>query len=763
MNIFQKLNYSIFYFIVRFYFINNEIIFVYEHSRHGARGSINVNKGVFENNSFFDEYHSHWVGNGELTLKGKMQQYILGIRNRYKYPNLIDYNNYNPDELLIHVTNTSRSMESAFNQVLGMFKPSIDLLTNEKSIENISESDIYYYPPNINNWKIQKNKNIYRKIINEAELSIKLLKGKKKNLTSSFLTDGMFELKEKNKQFNMNIQYELFPDNRTFFLICNCSNYEKYIEINKNREFEKVIKENLENKYGKKLQSFFKYENKEFLYDYHNSIIIIDNFLANYFDNRDLKEFSLELGYYEKPDEISEEAPRLLEWIIPQVARREFPIRTLGKTENEFGTLAHAKTEYKAYTALENYSELDEDMARQIKELMDMRNKNSNNNNELDNKFDHNIKLLNKDDFNYEDDSSIKEEKEGKKKELNLNIDNAIEKDNFIGNDIPIKERNEDLNLNTFNGKGFNTAKNCIKFSNDLNFNENNINIKENNTNINNTNINININNNKINIGKQNNSKQIKKNTFRFKASDQPPQIKKGINNKVYNNQFDPSLPLTLLLSNISKGLFTPKACSQEKKGKEKSKNKIIKKNEKTNMNNIKPFLLKDIVSEKTATNKKIKYVNLLEKFKGSNKNINPLMKTANNGFNINKKIRGNYSMKNIINKPNNIRVSSSINSYQGYIPGNNLKTKEKIGTSYCKVTKSKSTENFFVYNTSKNYPKTPKEQYRQKFVKNNKKIFGFGDSFNTPKTSNINKNINYSKNSYGNIFKTKKNKLKKK
>ena len=399
-----------------------------------------------------------------------------------------------------------------------------------------------------------------------------------------------------------------------------------------------------------------------------------------------------------------------------------------------------------------------------IKELMDMRNKNSlNNNNEIDNKFNHNIKLLNKDDFNYEDDSSINEEKENKKKELNLNIDNAIEKDNFISNDIPIKERNEDLNLNTFNGKGFNTAKNCIKFSNELNFNENNINIKENNTNINNTNINININNNKINIGKQNNSKQIKKNTFRFKASEQQPQIKKGINNKIYNNQFDPSLPLTLLLSNISKGLFTPKACSQEKKGKEKSKNKIIKKNEKTNMNNIKPFLLKDMVSEKTATNKKIKYVNLLEKFKGSNKNINPLMKTANNGFNINKKIRGNYSMKNIINKPNNIRVSSSINSYQGYIPGNNLKVKEKIGTSYCKVTKSKSTENFFVYNTSKNYPKTPKEQYRQKFVKNNKKIFGFGDSFNTPKTSNINKNINYSKNSYGNIFKTKKNKLKKK
>ena len=410
-----------------------------------------------------------------------------------------------------------------------------------------------------------------------------------------------------------------------------------------------------------------------------------------------------------------------------------------------------------------------------IKELMDMTNKESNTN-DIDEKFTHNLKMINKDEFNFEDNSSIKEEKdqekeqekETKKKELNLNIDNALEKDNFINNEIPIKERNEDINLNTFNGKGFNTTKNCIKFSNDLNFHENNINIKENNTNINNTNINININNNKINIGKQNNLKQNRKNIFRFKATEQQPLNKKGLNNlnnKIYNNQFDPSLPLTLLLSNISKGLFTPKACSQDKKGKEKSKNKIKKKTEKTNMNNIKPFLLKDMAGEKTATNKKIKYVNLLDKFKGNNKNINPLMKTATNGFinNINKKIRGNYSMKNIINKPSNIRVSSSINSYQGYAPGNYNKPKEKIGTSYCKVTKSKSTENFFVYNTSKNYPKTPKEPYRQKYMKNTKKIINFMDSFNSAMNNNNNKNINYSKNSYGNLFKVKKNKTLKK
>ena len=383
----------------------------------------------------------------------------------------------------------------------------------------------------------------------------------------------------------------------------------------------------------------------------------------------------------------------------------------------------------------------------------------------MDEKYMHNLKLLNnKEEINFEDDSSIKNEKDLKKKEINLNIDNAVEKDNYINPDIPVKERNENINLNTFNGKGFNTAKNCIKFSNNLNFNENNINIKENNTNINNTNIEINISNNKINIGKQNNLKQNKKNIFRFKASEQQPQTKKDSNNIIYNNKFDPALPLTLLLSNISKGLFTPKVLSQDKAKKEKSVNK--NKKEKKNLNNLKPYLLKDLMNEKTSSNKNIKYINLLDKFKGKNKMSNNLTKTASNGFinYNNKKIKGNYSMKNITNKPNKLKVTSSINNYQGYVPGNNNnKGKEKIGKSYYKVTKSKSTDNFFVYNTSKsNYPKTPKEQYRQKFAKNNKKILSFMDSFNTTKPGN-NKNINYSKNNFGNFGKIKKNKTMKK
>ena len=413
-----------------------------------------------------------------------------------------------------------------------------------------------------------------------------------------------------------------------------------------------------------------------------------------------------------------------------------------------------------------------------MKEIIDAKYNNKGNNDkdnkneiDFDNNFLHNLRLLNKDNFNYEDDSSIKEEKEEKKDndENNDTNNNIEEKKNKEKPEIQVNQRNE-INLNDFNSKGFNTTKNCIKFSNNLNFNENNINIKENNTNINNTNIEININNNKININKQNNIKN-KKNIFRFKASEQQIPTKRGLNNIIFSNQFDPSLPLTLLLSNLSKGLFPTKTTNQNKINKDKNNvNQNKKKNEKTNLNNIKPFVLKDLTIEKNNTNKKIKYINLLEKFKGKNKSGNSVLKNAMNNYNNNKKkIEGNNSMKNIKRKPHNLRVSSSsISSYNGCLPANksNNNIKEKIGTSYYKVTKSKSSENFLVYNANKNYPKTPKEQYRRKLAMNNKNIINFMESMNNlAKTSNNfnKKNVAFSKNNLGGIFNKKKNKTKNK
>ena len=421
-----------------------------------------------------------------------------------------------------------------------------------------------------------------------------------------------------------------------------------------------------------------------------------------------------------------------------------------------------------------------------MKELIDKKNSLLNNMNNLKIKnnnenFTHNIKVLPKENI---EDSSFKDEKNVKKEESNSNpkinindSNNNLKKNNDCIPEIDIKNRNDELKLNLINkdnntsnsntqntnpipDKGFNTTKNANK---NINFLDKDINIKENITNINNTNNELNLNNNKINNIKQNNQKQNKKNSFRFKAQDQQQQPNKiGLNNIIYSNKFDPSLPLTLLLSNISKGLLTPKALSQDKNNKEKGKNK--KKYEKSNLNNIKPVLLKDLPNEKSTTNKKIKYINLLEKFKGNNKLTNSIIN--NNISNHNqKKMKNNYSMKNMninINKPYNLRVSSSISNYHGYGPGNNNNIiKEKNCTSYYRVTKSKSTENFLINNNKNKHPKTPKEQYRQRMVMNNKKITNFLDGINYTKSTK-NKNL-YSKGGYGGIYKMKKNKINKK
>ena len=111
--------------------VNNKIIFVYLHSRHGARAPLSkFNKTKNSNNTYFDEYNISWIEEGNLTLKGKMQHYILGIRNRYKYPNLIDYTKFNPNEILIHVTEKNRAKISAYYQLLGMYNPIINISKN---------------------------------------------------------------------------------------------------------------------------------------------------------------------------------------------------------------------------------------------------------------------------------------------------------------------------------------------------------------------------------------------------------------------------------------------------------------------------------------------------------------------------------------------------------------------------------------------------------------------------------------------------------
>ena len=60
--------------------LNDKLIFVMTHFRHGARSPSSVKNNI---NDFGEE----WLITGELTAVGERMLYLLGLRNRVRYIN----------------------------------------------------------------------------------------------------------------------------------------------------------------------------------------------------------------------------------------------------------------------------------------------------------------------------------------------------------------------------------------------------------------------------------------------------------------------------------------------------------------------------------------------------------------------------------------------------------------------------------------------------------------------------------------------------
>ena len=168
-----------------------------------------------------------------------------------------------------------------------------------------------FYPPNYNVWKY-KTTSKYKYLINEAELSIQLAEKLNNDLNSnSFLTQGKFNLNEENIKNNINITFEKYSNNRTFFKR-GCSNHAKYINYNHRKNYQKIIKGLLEKKYGNELQKFFEYDKKEWLYGIHHSFSIIDHYIVNYQEGIDMHYF---LNYTKiNKDDFYKSCKKVYEW-----------------------------------------------------------------------------------------------------------------------------------------------------------------------------------------------------------------------------------------------------------------------------------------------------------------------------------------------------------------------------------------------------------------------------------------------------------------
>ena len=106
-----------------FSFSNDDIlVFLYTHFRHGARAPLNIN------DTFYDILGEKWTNPGELTAIGQRMHYLLGLRNRKKY--IIEEKflseSFNPHEILIHSSNTNRTLVSVSSQLQGFYPQNSD-------------------------------------------------------------------------------------------------------------------------------------------------------------------------------------------------------------------------------------------------------------------------------------------------------------------------------------------------------------------------------------------------------------------------------------------------------------------------------------------------------------------------------------------------------------------------------------------------------------------------------------------------------------
>jgi hypothetical protein len=97
---------------------NEKLIFVELQCRHGARTPLGLN----DNNE--DVLGIKWSNPGELTDVGQRMEYILGLKNRYRYiTNTYNFlsEKYDPHELLVLSTHLNRTLLSMTSQLLGLY------------------------------------------------------------------------------------------------------------------------------------------------------------------------------------------------------------------------------------------------------------------------------------------------------------------------------------------------------------------------------------------------------------------------------------------------------------------------------------------------------------------------------------------------------------------------------------------------------------------------------------------------------------------
>ena len=232
---------------------NRKLIFVYEHARHGARGPSSSYNSIFENG--VDEYNVTWNYDGELSPIGKRQHYYLGVRNRIKYKNLINFDKYDPREILIHATDYNRTHQSINSELMGMY--------GDTKEETLSKEEMNYTLINF------------------------------KYLDESIQKEVNKSIEEIGNQVNKN-SIPIFNihkfDNKRIFLVDDCLKIDQYRNEKVVNKVEELYAEFKEKNYSEKLLKFPLIK-KEYFRNYNKMKSISDHYICDYDNKKDLSGF----------------------------------------------------------------------------------------------------------------------------------------------------------------------------------------------------------------------------------------------------------------------------------------------------------------------------------------------------------------------------------------------------------------------------------------------------------------------------------------
>ena len=233
---------------------NEKLLFVWEHFRHGARGSYKS----FDYINWKDILDEKWKGTGELTPIGMRMHYLLGVATRKKYQNFLSLN-FEPNEIYIISTNINRTLISAYSNLQGIFyKSSKDLNINEKKIKK----------------DFILNQNYSKQLKNEIN-----------NLNSIEKTFNAFPVHIYNQK---DLKFQLY---RTEV----CPGISTYLQKIKKTEGIQNIYNNIltiTNEYfGKYIFKFMNIsmDKSNYLYNFENVNTICDTFIADYVDGRKME------------------------------------------------------------------------------------------------------------------------------------------------------------------------------------------------------------------------------------------------------------------------------------------------------------------------------------------------------------------------------------------------------------------------------------------------------------------------------------------